>query len=131
MVIMIHTVQLLFNMCVLFKYPIHEHVLIPFPVFFFFCRFTAVASFKTSLMAMTSTGAIGCAMSTQPVLWLNRTWWLARTAETSTSTPSGLWSPNRSCWSGTARSSPRGSAANRMTSNRVSVAEVEGFSACG
>lgn len=98
------------------------------PYLLFFCRFTAVVNFKTSSMATTSTGATGCVMSTQLALWQNKTWWRARMAGTSTSTPSGQWSPNRSYWSGTARSLPRGSAPSKTTSNRVSAAGTSGVS---
>lgn len=93
-------------------------------LFLFLRRFTVVESFKTSLMAMMSTGATGCVMSTRPTLWLNKTWWHARTAGKSTSTLSGQCSPTRSCWCGIARSLPRGSAASRLTSNQVSAANT-------
>lgn len=43
------------------------------PVCLLSFRFTVVVSFRTSLMATTSTRATGCAMLTQPALWLNRT----------------------------------------------------------
>lgn len=84
-------------------------------------RFTVVGSFRTLSTATMSTEATGCDTSTRPTHWPNRTWWPARTAATFTSTPSGRWSPTRSCWCGTARSSPRDSAASRVTPSPVST----------
>lgn len=75
-------------------------------------------------MATTSTGATGCVTSIRPALRPNRTWWRARTAGTSSFTPSDRWSPARSYWCGTATSLPRGSAASRVTPNQVSAAHV-------
>lgn len=71
---------------------------------------------------MTCGAATGCATSTRRARCPNRTWWRVRTDETSTSTPSGPWRPIRSCWCGTAKSSPGDCAANRETSsNKVSA----------
>lgn len=76
---------------------------------------------------MTSAGATGCVTSTRRDRWASRTWWRAKTAETSTSTPFGPWSPNRSCWCGTAKSLPRGCALSRKIPNTVSVAVLKKY----
>lgn len=76
-------------------------------------RSTVVPTYTTSSMATMSSAATGCGTSTPRARWPNRTWWPVRTARRSSSTPSGPWSPSRSCWCGTVRSFPRDSAASR------------------
>lgn len=85
-------------------------------------RSTVVATYTTSSMATMSSAATGCGTSTPRARWPNRTWWPVRTARRSSSTPSGPWSPSRSCWCGTVRSFPRDSAASR--SNQTAWSQV-------